>query len=147
MTSTSNKPKGIIIHCAATPTGMDIGFKEINIWHLKRGWDGCGYHRIIRIDASVETGRLVQPFQTGAHCLGKNDHIGICWVGGKEAHDRINEEQSLALLKVCADFVSKFGFTTDDIHGHSAFANKDCPRINMDRFRTTLFAGIAEGIY
>ena len=52
-----NKKKGIIIHCSATKPSMDIGVKEINEWHLQRGWSGIGYHYVIRRNGDLETGR------------------------------------------------------------------------------------------
>jgi len=147
MNHDSNKPKGIILHCAATYSYMDIGFKEIDQWHKDRGWLGCGYHKIVRIDATLESGRLVVPFQEGAHCYGKNDYIGIVWVGGKTEADKITPEQEKALMKVCADYIRQFRFTASNIHGHNEFADKECPRINMEFFKFELFKGIREGLY
>ncbi len=46
-----------VIHCADTYATMDIGVKEIDGWHRKRGWSGIGYHFVIRRNGIVETGR------------------------------------------------------------------------------------------
>lgn len=73
--------KYIVIHCSATKRDDDIGFAEIDQWHKNRGWDGCGYHLIIRRDGSYEPGREIQ--ETGAHVRGYNQvSVGICLIGG-----------------------------------------------------------------
>lgn len=76
----------LVVHCAATPPDLDIGVKEITTWHTDpppkgRGWDGIGYHYVIRRDGMVESGRPIT--EQGAHVLGHNhEAIGICLVGG-----------------------------------------------------------------
>lgn len=71
----------IVVHCAATKPSMDIGRKEIDQWHRKRGWLKIGYHYVIRRDGTVETGREVD--EVGAHVLNHNSNtVGICLVGG-----------------------------------------------------------------
>ena len=47
----------IVVHCSATKFNSDVGLKEINEWHLDKGWDGCGYHFVIRRNGTLETGR------------------------------------------------------------------------------------------
>ena len=71
----------VVIHCAQTKPSMDIGFKEIDQWHKRRGWTGCGYNFIIRQNGMIETGRALE--QVGAHVKGFNHNsLGICLVGG-----------------------------------------------------------------
>lgn len=78
----------LIIHCAATPSTVDVGVAEIRRWHTDpppkgRGWADIGYHFVIRRDGRVENGRPVS--QIGAHAKGHNaNSIGICMVGGVE---------------------------------------------------------------
>jgi len=71
----------IVWHCSATKPSQDIGVTEIDLWHKRRGWDGVGYHLIIRRDGRLEPGRhLGVP---GAHVKGFNQRsVGICMVGG-----------------------------------------------------------------
>ena len=53
-----------------------IDAKMVHEWHLKRGWNGCGYHYIIRTDGSIERGRHHR--YIGSHCKGFNgESIGI----------------------------------------------------------------------
>ena len=60
----------LVVHCAATPPEMDIGAKEIDLWHRQRGWSGIGYHFVIRRDGRVEAGRPLD--RPGAHAQGFN---------------------------------------------------------------------------
>ncbi len=73
----------IVVHCSATGTA-DIGKREINQWHLKRGFVTIGYHFVIRRDGTLETGR--RESEIGAHVAGHNaNSIGVCMVGGVDA--------------------------------------------------------------
>lgn len=121
--------KYIIIHCSASPRGRDVGAKEIRQWHLQRGFRDIGYHVVIRLDGTIETGRpLGQP---GAHCLGKNNcSIGVCYVGGVEKDgktpaDTRTPSQRSALLNVIRQL--KTLFPDAKVKGHRDFAAKACP--------------------
>lgn len=71
----------IVIHCSATPQGLDIGVKEIDAMHKKRGFAMIGYHFVIRENGRREGGRALT--SVGAHAAGHNaNSIGICLVGG-----------------------------------------------------------------
>lgn len=73
--------KFIVVHCAATPPTLDVGAKEIDLWHRKRGWSGIGYHRVIRRDGKIEYGRNLET--PGAHAQGYNLlSWGIVLIGG-----------------------------------------------------------------
>lgn len=71
----------IVVHCSATGPNADIGADEIDQMHKNRGWNGIGYHAVIRRSGVVEFGR---PFDdTGAHVKGHNfQSVGVCLVGG-----------------------------------------------------------------
>lgn len=71
----------IIIHCTATPEGMDFRASDIDRWHKEQGWQMIGYNYVIDLDGTVEVGRPLS--MTGAHCKGWNNRsIGIVYVGG-----------------------------------------------------------------
>lgn len=71
----------IVIHCSATPRGLDIGVKQIDAMHKARGFAMIGYHFVIRINGRREGGRALD--RPGAHARGHNaNSIGICLVGG-----------------------------------------------------------------
>jgi N-acetyl-anhydromuramyl-L-alanine amidase AmpD len=93
----------VVVHCSATPPTSDIGVAEIDEMHKARGWDGCGYHAVIRRNGVVEWGR---PFDAvGAHCKGHNyQSVGVCLVGGVDkdgnAEDNFTAAQKLSLRYV-----------------------------------------------
>tara|TARA_R100000951_G_scaffold116744_1_gene130354 strand:+ start:6725 stop:7147 length:423 start_codon:yes stop_codon:yes gene_type:complete len=72
----------IVVHGAYSYPEMDIGFKEIDLWHRKRGFMRVGYHSIIRRNGEIETGR--KPHLIGAGVYGHNDvSYHICLAGGQ----------------------------------------------------------------
>ena len=71
----------LVVHASATPADLDIGVEEIDRWHKERGWNGIGYHFVIRRDGTLEAGRSIT--KAGAHVYGYNRvSLGICMVGG-----------------------------------------------------------------
>ncbi|NJL53780.1 lysozyme [bacterium] len=124
----------IVVHCSATPVGMDIGVAEITDWHKKRGFTTIGYHFVIRRDGTVETGRPVAT--PGAHALGANsDSIGICLVGGVDANDKMKADANFtlnqygALVALLSNLCKDYGIDKKDIIGHRDVlgAAKACP--------------------
>lgn len=119
----------IIIHCSATPEGKDYSVQDIDRWHRKRGWQGCGYHIVVYQDGSIHKGRPEE--QVGAHCLNHNKHsIGICYIGGttadnKKAKDTRTEAQKRSLRALLVEL--KQSYPRALIMGHNVFANKACP--------------------
>lgn len=88
------KVNHIIIHCAATPNGKTFTAADINRMHKARNFKrdsqavrnfnpdlgNIGYHFIVGIDGSIETGR--HPEEVGAHVQGNNaKSIGVCMIG------------------------------------------------------------------
>ena len=71
----------IVVHCSATREGQWVDAHDIDTWHKARGWSGIGYHRVIRLDGTVEQGRAFT--RRGAHVRGNNTNtLGICLIGG-----------------------------------------------------------------
>lgn len=71
----------IVVHCSATPEGRDVTAADINKMHIARGFKKIGYHYVVRLDGTVETGRKEN--EIGAHAKGYNaNSIGVCYVGG-----------------------------------------------------------------
>ncbi len=124
----------IIVHCSATQEGKDLDAAEINKWHLKRGWDGIGYHYVVLLNGVIEYGRSI--YKQGAHVKGENEgSIGICYIGGVEskrgsngewiAKDTRTPEQKESLLLLLKTLKKMHPEAT--IHGHNEFAAKSCP--------------------
>jgi len=135
----------IIIHCSYTPSGMDIGVEEIDEWHRKKGWNGCGYHYVIRRDGTVETGRSTR--LVGAHCLGHNEgSVGICLVGGMSDDEKpernFTEEQYKSLRHAIGALRNGLGDL--DLFGHYELdSNKECPCFDVNSW----YEGEEDGVF
>lgn len=126
----------IVIHSADTPKGMDIGRAEIDRWHRRRGFLEIGYHYVIRIDGTVEPGRIPDSV-VGAHVKGFNyKSIGICLVGGaqKEGEGRPEDlffpEQLTSLEKLAISLLASYPGAL--LAGHRQFeSGKLCPGFSV----------------
>lgn len=125
----------IIVHCSATAEGKDFTVKDIDRWHRAKGWAGCGYHYVVKLDGTVETGRSLD--KVGAHCYGHNKNsIGVCYIGGvatdgKSPKDTRTTKQKAALLTLLKKLKSQY--PNADIRGHRDFAAKACPSFDATR--------------
>lgn len=123
-------PKGIIIHHSLTKDGKVADYEAIRRYHMKeKGWNDIGYHFIIELDGTgviTKTGRSTNV--TGAHCVGKNNHIGICVVGnydiGKEVFGTAHMD---ALVALTVSMLTIHKLPVSSIHKHSEYAPKTCP--------------------
>lgn len=131
----------IIVHCTATPEYKHYTAADVRRWHTTpvskggRGWSDIGYHYLVLLDGTVETGRDVDTI--GAHCTGHNSHsIGVCYVGGMDsanryAKDTRTELQKDALLQLLISLHRLYPYAK--IRGHRDFANKECPSFDATR--------------
>jgi N-acetylmuramoyl-L-alanine amidase len=124
----------LIIHCSATRECDDsVNASVIDRWHKARGWKGCGYHFIVLIDGTIETGRTID--KVGAHVKGMNkSSIGICYIGGlerdgKTPKDTRTPEQKESLLLLIKTLNKIYPEAT--LHGHNEFSNKACPSFDV----------------
>lgn len=125
-----------IIHCADTPADMDIGAKDIDRWHRKKGWSAIGYHFVIRRNGDIEKGRDLDNDndvfdEVGAHAKGFNKNsIGICLIGGMGGFNFTH--QQLDALSVLIDDINH---VLPDIEwlGHCDLpgVNKRCPMFDV----------------
>lgn len=120
-----------IIHCSDTPDNpstsvVDVGVTEIDRWHRDQGWDGCGYHNVIRRSGKLESGRHLS--EIGAHVKGHNrDSIGTCLVG----RSHFTDEQFNTLRRLHEDY--EFSFPGIKIAGHRDFdKKKTCPNFDAN---------------
>ena len=136
----------IVIHCSATPPGSDIGVDEIDRWHRERGWNGIGYHAVIRRDGQIEFGRHFD--EVGAHVRGQNFRsVGVCLVGGVDSEGKpqnnYTDEQFESLgsvvdmLKRAYPFAEVLGHRdlSPDTNGDGIIESwewmKDCPSFDV----------------
>lgn len=132
MTKQMRKINKIIIHCSATKEGQKFTVKDIDTWHRQKGYKSVGYHYVILLDGTIETGRPES--EVGAHCTGHNTNsIGICYIGGLDANsnpkDTRTDAQRKALIKLVKELKAKYQGAT--VHGHNEFANKACPSFDV----------------
>lgn len=131
----------IVIHCADTPSTMDIGAKEIRDWHVKdNGWSDIGYHYVIRRNGTLETGRNIETI--GAHVSGHNKNsIGICLVGGKPIGNQKKDinlftiEQLETLESLLFNLKGFLQNQNVKIVGHCELDNKKtCPNFDVQKW-------------
>ena len=118
--------KFLIIHCSDTPDTENIGASEIHKMHLGFGWNGIGYHKIIKRDGEIENGR--PEYWVGAHTYGKNNQsLGVCLIGQKS----FTEKQFVSLKKIIGNWKIKFPNALVEGHYESIKTTKTCPNFNV----------------
>lgn len=118
----------IIVHCTATRAGQRFTVNDVRRWHLESGFNDIGYHFLVLLDGTIQSGRPLE--KAGAHCVGHNKNsIGVCYVGGLDSEgkpcDTRTTEQKASLLWLLKDLKKQFPHAV--IHSHRDFANKACP--------------------
>lgn len=133
----------IIIHCAATRPSQDIGAKEIDEWHRRKGYLSIGYHHVIRRDGTIEPGRSLQ--EIGAHASGHNaESVGVCLVGGvsennvNKPENNFTPAQMNTLTALVADL--KAAFPQARVIGHrDVNPGKACPSFDATAWAAATF--------
>ena len=124
--------KNIIIHCSATPNGRHTTARDINNWHMNRGWSGIGYHHVIRVDNKLEAGR--PEYWEGAHAKGYNHNsIGICMIGT----DEYNDDQWAILDTLLRKLLLKYPGAK--VIGHNEISDKTCPGFDVQKYMEEVF--------
>ncbi|HHZ70648.1 MAG TPA: N-acetylmuramoyl-L-alanine amidase [Methylococcaceae bacterium] len=119
--------KEIILHCSDTPDGREHTAEDIHRWHKEKGWDGIGYHHVIRIDGKIESGR--PEYWTGAHAGGHNsDSIGICLIGRGD----FSEKQWASLKVLVREKMQEHKIAR--VIGHSEISYKPCPNFDVQQW-------------
>ena len=118
----------IIIHCSATPEGIDISAATIDKWHRDRGWSGIGYHYVVSLNGNIEYGRPID--KQGAHVKNHNKgSIGICYIGGLDEHLDPKDTRTIEQKESLLDLIKTLKRLNPEatVHGHNEFAAKACP--------------------
>jgi N-acetylmuramoyl-L-alanine amidase len=126
----------IIIHCTATKENDNsIDAEWVDRLHRRKGWAGCGYHFIVKIDGEIEFENCRHISKMGAHVKTENKgSIGISYVGGvlkdgKTPSDTRTPEQKESLLNLLESLRAAYPDVT--IHGHNEFSSKACPSFSV----------------
>ena len=139
----------IIVHCSATKAGQDFTAADIDCWHRERGFNGIGYHYVIRLDGKLEKGRDVA--LAGAHCKGWNERsVGICYIGGLDENgrpaDTRTNAQKRVLYQIIIDLQREYNIlqvlghrdTSPDLNGDGVIEPyeyvKACPCFDVKEF-------------
>lgn len=128
----------IVVHCSATPEGRDVTAKQIDSWHRERGFAKIGYHYVIRLDGTIETGRAQN--EIGAHVKNKNStSIGVCLIGGvsadniKLAKDTFTAVQKEALRGLVLQLLK--AYPEAKVCGHRDLDDgKACPSFSVSQW-------------
>jgi hypothetical protein len=99
---------------------------SIHDLHLRNGWAGIGYHKVILPDGSVADGR--PEYAVGAHAIGANSHsVGISLVGDFDVN-LPSPAQMASLLALTAELAGKYGVSAANIVGHrDVYKDTTCP--------------------
>ena len=121
--------KFLIIHCSDTPDNEYVDASFIHNMHLKFGWDGIGYHKIILRSGKIENGR--PEFWIGAHVKGLNNvSLGICLVGS----NKFTKKQYMSLKRVLINWKSKYPNAKIVGHKDSTNTHKTCPNFDVKKW-------------
>ena len=91
LTKRAGKPKGIVVHNAAS---THCTADDIHEWHLDNGWSGIAYHAFIDKQGHIYRGRPI--WATGAHALGAGSWLGICFEGNYDREKTMPKAQLAA---------------------------------------------------
>lgn len=141
----------VIVHCAASQPVATIDASTIDLWHRQRGWNGNGYHFVIKTDGTIqsrESGNKCRDLDlAGAHVgdcgPGWNARsIGICLVGGVDKSGKSTNNfttvQFASLSKLIKEIMGVYSI--DMIMGHRDLIKltkappKDCPCFDVSDF-------------
>ena len=116
--------KFIVVHCSDTDDNLKA--LDIHKLHLKFGWEGVGYNKIIENDGRIVNGR--PEFWKGAHVRGYNDRsLGVCLIG----KSRFSKSQFISLEKILIDWKKKYKNIKIIGHYEVSDCNKTCPNFDV----------------
>lgn len=114
----------IILHHSASSVASA---EDIHRWHLNNGWEGAGYHFLVRKDGKVY--RMRPEEKIGAHAYMNNyNSLGICFEGNFEV-----EEMSDVQVQSGKELVAylKNKYRINKVQGHRDVNNTSCPGKNF----------------
>lgn len=139
----------LVLHCTATPEGLEVSAADIRRWHTSappkgRGWKQVGYTDMIHLDGRVE--RLVNnnedanvdPWEITNGAKGYNSvSRHVVYVGGLASDAKTaRDTRTAAQLRTMTAYVKSFHQRFPDVKiiGHNQVAAKDCPSFDVPRW-------------
>ena len=123
----------IVIHCSAVRPDQTSSAKDIEKWHKNRGFNGIGYHYVIRRNGEIEPGRPESVIGAHCHVKGQNHNkhsIGVCYEGGYDIRgqpaDTRTTEQKAAMRQLLEDLHRRYPRAVIVGH-HDLYPPKPCP--------------------
>ena len=127
--------KLLVVHCSDTKDSQNLSALDLHKMHLKFGWDGVGYHKIINRSGKVENGR--PEYWIGAHVKGKNDiSLGVCLIG----RNKFTTKQYLSLEKILRKWKSLYPEAKIVGHRDTGNTDKTCPNFYVKTWTKDKFA-------
>ena len=123
----------IVIHCSAVRPDQTSSAKEIEKWHKDRGFNGIGYHYVVRRNGEIEPGRPESVIGAHCHVKGQNHNkhsIGVCYEGGYDIRgqpaDTRTEAQKAAMRQLLEDLHRRYPRAVIVGH-HDLYPPTPCP--------------------
>ena len=114
----------IILHHSASSVASA---EDIHRWHLNNGWEGAGYHFLVRKDGKVY--RMRPEEKIGAHAYMNNyNSLGICFEGNFEVEE-MPDIQIQSGKELVAYLKNKYRI--NKVQGHRDVNNTSCPGKNF----------------
>ena len=114
----------IILHHSASSVASA---EQIHSWHLGNGWEGAGYHFLVRKDGKVY--RMRPEEKIGAHAYMNNyNSLGICFEGNFEVEE-MPDIQIQSGKELVAYLKNKYRI--NKVQGHRDVNNTSCPGKNF----------------
>ena len=127
--------KLLVVHCSDTKDSQNLGALDIHKMHLKFGWNGIGYHKIINRSGKVENGR--PEYWIGAHVKGKNDiSLGVCLIG----RDNFTKNQFKSLKRVLKKWKKLYPNAKIVGHRDTGKTKKTCPNFDVIKWSKNIFS-------
>ena len=116
----------LVVHCSDTPNKQNLSAIDIHKMHLDFGWNGIGYHKIIKRSGKIENGR--PEYWIGAHVKGKNEiSLGVCLIG----RDNFTKNQFKSLERVLRKWKQLYPNAKIVGHRDTGKTKKTCPNFDI----------------
>lgn len=126
--------KLLVVHCSDSDDSKTLSAFDIHKMHLKFGWNGIGYHKVINRSGKIENGR--PEYWIGAHVKGKNNiSLGVCLIG----RNKFTIKQFISLEKVLRKWKSLYPKAKIVGHRDTGNTDKTCPNFDVIKWSKNKF--------